>query len=134
MAGGASDPRKPPPLAVGCTRCKNGRRFPLFGEIQRIRWGWGFSKSQDFTGDIALIACFASSWTPAMVRRWHADVRLPAAMGRGACAHRECATLHAPLDRHRRGHLPDGVASWTARKIVQGIAAIVAVIFATRVA
>jgi hypothetical protein len=24
-------------------------------------------------GDIALIACFASSWTPAMVRRWHAD-------------------------------------------------------------
>ena len=22
---------------------------------------------------IALIACFASSWTPAMVRRWHAD-------------------------------------------------------------
>ena len=23
----------------------------------------------------------------------------------------ECATRHAPLDRHRRGHLPDGVAS-----------------------
>jgi Concanavalin A-like lectin/glucanases superfamily len=37
------------------------------------RWGWGFSTSQDFKGDIALIACFASSWTPAMVRRWHAD-------------------------------------------------------------
>jgi Concanavalin A-like lectin/glucanases superfamily len=37
------------------------------------RWGWGFSTSQDFNGDIALIACFASSWTPAMVRRWHAD-------------------------------------------------------------
>jgi hypothetical protein len=36
------------------------------------RWGWGFSTSQDFNGDIALIACFASSWTPAMVRRWHA--------------------------------------------------------------
>ena len=36
------------------------------------RWGWGFSTSQDFNGD-ALIACFASSWTPAMVRRWHAD-------------------------------------------------------------
>jgi hypothetical protein len=32
-----------------------------------------FSTSQDFNGDIALIACFASSWTPAMVRRWHAD-------------------------------------------------------------
>jgi Concanavalin A-like lectin/glucanases superfamily len=37
------------------------------------RWGWGFSTSQDFNGDIALIACFASAWTPAMVRRWHAD-------------------------------------------------------------
>jgi hypothetical protein len=37
------------------------------------RWGWGFSTSQDFNGDIALIACCASSWTPAMVRRWHAD-------------------------------------------------------------
>jgi hypothetical protein len=36
------------------------------------RWGWSFSTSQDFNGDIALIACFAS-WTPAMVRRWHAD-------------------------------------------------------------
>jgi hypothetical protein len=34
---------------------------------------WGFSTSQDFNGDIALIACFASSWTAAMVRRWHAD-------------------------------------------------------------
>jgi Concanavalin A-like lectin/glucanases superfamily len=30
------------------------------------RWGWGFSTSQDFNGDIALIACFASAWTP----RW----------------------------------------------------------------
>jgi hypothetical protein len=37
------------------------------------RWGWGFSTSQDFNGDIALIACFASCWTPAMVRRWHTD-------------------------------------------------------------
>jgi hypothetical protein len=33
----------------------------------------GFSTSQDFAGDIALIACFASCWTAAMVRRWHAD-------------------------------------------------------------
>jgi hypothetical protein len=29
--------------------------------------------SQDFNGDIALIACFAASWTPAMIRRWNAD-------------------------------------------------------------
>jgi Concanavalin A-like lectin/glucanases superfamily len=28
------------------------------------RWGWGFSTSQDFNGDIALIACFASSGPP----------------------------------------------------------------------
>jgi hypothetical protein len=42
----------------------------LFG-ICRLRWG--FSTSQDFNGDIALIACFASSWTPAMIPRWHAD-------------------------------------------------------------
>jgi hypothetical protein len=37
------------------------------------RFGWGFSTSQDFNGDIALIACFAASWTPAMIRQWHAD-------------------------------------------------------------
>ena len=29
--------------------------------------------NKDFNGDIALIACFAASWTAAMVRRWHAD-------------------------------------------------------------
>jgi hypothetical protein len=37
------------------------------------RWGWGFSTSQNFNGDIGLIACFASAWTAAMVQRWHAD-------------------------------------------------------------
>jgi hypothetical protein len=45
-------------------------RGALFGIY---RWGWGFSTSQDFNGAIASIACFASSWTPAMVQRWHAD-------------------------------------------------------------
>jgi hypothetical protein len=53
------------------------------------RWCWGFSTSQDFNGDIALIACFAASWTLAMIRRWHADAfgflrpwnELPALMG-----------------------------------------------------
>jgi hypothetical protein len=40
----------------------------LFG---LYRWGWGFSTSLDFNGDI--VACFASSWTLAMVGRWHAD-------------------------------------------------------------
>ena len=44
----------------------------------------------------------------ALARR---SVRLPASMERAACAHGERATRHAPLDRHRRGHLPDGVAS-----------------------
>ena len=65
------------------------------------RWGWGFSTSQDFNGDIALIACFASSWTPAMVRRWHADPfgflrpwnEVPALMGSAPPA-------TPPLDRH----------------------------------
>ena len=37
------------------------------------RWGWGFSTNQDFNGDFGLIAGFAAAWTPAMVRRWHAD-------------------------------------------------------------
>jgi hypothetical protein len=53
------------------------------------RWGWGFSMSQDLNGDIALVACFAASWTPAMIRRWNADPfgflrpwnELPALMG-----------------------------------------------------
>ena len=64
-----------------------------------------FSTSQDFNGDIALIACFASSWTPAMVPPWHAD---PFGFLRpwNECLRSwECATRHAPLDRHRRGHL-----------------------------
>jgi hypothetical protein len=75
------------------------------------RWGWGFSTSQDFNGDIALIACFASSWTrhgAALARR---SVRLPAPMERRACALWQCATRHAALDRHRRGRLHHGVAS-----------------------
>jgi hypothetical protein len=54
-----------------------------------FRFGWGFSTNQDFNGDIALIACFAASWTPAMIRRWHVDPfgflrpwnELPALMG-----------------------------------------------------
>ena len=33
------------------------------------------------------------------------------AMGRGTCAHWECATRHAPLERHRRGHPFHGVGS-----------------------
>jgi Concanavalin A-like lectin/glucanases superfamily len=72
------------------------------------RWGWGFSTSQDFNGDIALIACFASSWTPAMVRRWHADPFgfLP----HGARCLRSWRVRHPPrpLDRDRRGRLHHG--------------------------
>jgi hypothetical protein len=47
------------------------------------RWGWGFATNQDLNGDIALIACFAASWIPALVRRWHADPFgfLPALIG-----------------------------------------------------
>ena len=41
------------------------------------RWGWGFSTSQDFNGDIALILCCGACWTgrPPVARR---SVRLPA--------------------------------------------------------
>ena len=35
--------------------------------------GWGFSTTQDFNGDIALILCCGACWTGHMVRRWHAD-------------------------------------------------------------
>jgi hypothetical protein len=45
---------------------------------------------------------------PPMERR---SVRLSAPMERGACAHGQRATRHAPRDRHGRGHLPHGVAS-----------------------
>ena len=76
------------------------------------RWGWGFSTNQDFNGDIALILCCGACWTGHMVRRWHADpFGFLRPLERGACAHRECATRHAPVDRHRRGHLPHGIAS-----------------------
>jgi hypothetical protein len=44
----------------------------------------------------------------ALARR---SVRLPAPVERRACAHGQCASHNAPLDRHRRGRLPDGVAS-----------------------
>ena len=46
---------------------------PVKADFTEIARRLVFSTSQDFNGDIALIACFASSWTPAMVRRWHAD-------------------------------------------------------------
>jgi hypothetical protein len=31
------------------------------------------AQDQDFNGDIALVACFAASWTAATIRRWNAD-------------------------------------------------------------
>ena len=49
---------------------------------------------------------------PPLARR---SLRLPAPLERGACAHGECATRHAALDRHGRRHLPDGIASATRR-------------------
>ena len=61
------------------------------------RWGWGFSTSQDFNGDIALHRVLRLVLDPrhgaALARR---SVRLPAPMERGACAHGERATRHAP--------------------------------------
>jgi hypothetical protein len=69
------------------------------------------SQDQDVDGDIALIACFASSWTVPMVRRWHADPFGFLRPWGEVPAHGQCATHHAALDRHGRGHLPHGVAS-----------------------
>jgi hypothetical protein len=69
-------------MATRTPRVVRGRLLPRLGTAAATnssalfgihRWRWGFSTSQDFHGDIALIACFASSWTPAMIRRWHAD-------------------------------------------------------------
>ena len=57
-------------LLAGLEHSGGDEPSALFGIY---RWGWGFSTTQDFNGDLALIACFAASWTPAMVRRWHAD-------------------------------------------------------------
>jgi hypothetical protein len=79
------------------------------------RWGWGFSISQDFNGDIALIACFASAWTAAMVRRLHADPFGFLRPWANCLRSWGGAPRHADLDRHGRGHVPDGVASGTAR-------------------
>jgi Concanavalin A-like lectin/glucanases superfamily len=74
------------------------------------RWGWGFSTSQDFNGDIALIACFASASTPAKVQAG-TPIR-SASCAHGTSCLRSWGVRHPPrpLDRHRRGHLPDGVA------------------------
>jgi hypothetical protein len=67
-------------LATRTPRVVRGRLLPCLqysggDQHQRLvrHLPLGFSTSQDFDGDIALIACFASSWTPAIVRRWHAD-------------------------------------------------------------
>ena len=74
------------------------------------RWGWGFSTSQDFNSDIALIACFASSWTPAMVRRWHADpFGFLRPWGEAPALIASAPPATPPFDRHGRGDLPDGV-------------------------
>jgi hypothetical protein len=61
------------------------------------RWVWGFSTSQNFNGDLALIACFClvldARHGAALACR---SVRLPAPMKRAACSHGKCATLHPP--------------------------------------
>jgi hypothetical protein len=51
--------KRAPTPGIASMHRRHGRGIPL---------GLGFSTSQDLNGDIALIACFASTWTPAMVR------------------------------------------------------------------
>jgi hypothetical protein len=68
--------------------------------VRHLSLGLGLLDAQDFNGDIALIACFASSWTPAMVRRWHAD-RFGFLRPWGSCL-RASGVRHPPrpIDRH----------------------------------
>ena len=81
------------------------------------RWGWGFSTSQDFNGDIALILCCGACWTGHMVRRWHADPfgflrpwnEVPALMA-------SAPPVTPPSTGNRRRHLPHGVASSTCQQ------------------
>jgi hypothetical protein len=89
------------------TQTKTSNLFGIY------RCGWSFSTNQDLNGDIALIACFAASWTPAMVRRC-TPIR-SASCAHGARSLRSWAVRHPqrPLDRHQRGHLPHGVAPHT---------------------
>jgi hypothetical protein len=80
------------------------RRTKIKDGIYRLRDG-------RFQLDVLDPPCFASSWTPAMVRRWHANPfgflgrwnEVPALMGSAPPA-------TPPLDRHRRGHVCDGVS------------------------
>jgi hypothetical protein len=70
----------------------------------------GFSTNHDFNRDIALTACFAASWTPAMIRRWNADpFGFPRPRNEVPCADGE----RAARDGRGHGHLPDGVAPST---------------------
>jgi hypothetical protein len=85
------------------------------------RWGWGFSTSQGLQrrhrARRVLRLLLDPRHCAALARR---SVRLPPPMERGTCAHGQCATRHACLHRHRRGHLPHGVASkrlWSQQAI-----------------
>jgi hypothetical protein len=76
------------------------------------RWGWASRRrrtSRRHRADRVLRLIL----DPAMARRWHADHFGFLRPWNEVPAYRECATRHAPLDRHRRGHLPDGVESCT---------------------
>jgi hypothetical protein len=67
-------------------------------------------------GDIALIACLASSWTPPWCGAG-TPIR-SASCGHGTSCLRSLGVRHPPrpLDRHRRGHLPDGLTTLPKRR------------------
>jgi hypothetical protein len=77
-----------------------------------FRFGWGFFDQPGLQwrhrSDRVLRRVLDPGHDPPVARR---SVRLSAPMERGACAHGERVTLNASLERHRRGHLPDGVVS-----------------------
>ena len=67
-------------------------------------------------GPNACTSCVGPNGSACHGRTMAGVQELPAPpMKRGACAHGECATRHAALDRHGRRHLPDGIASATRR-------------------
>ena len=60
--------------------------------VRHLPLGWGFSTSQDFSGDIALIAASSRPGPPPWCGADTPIRSASCAHGRGACAHRECAT------------------------------------------
>ena len=78
------------------------------------RWGWGFSTTRTSTATSRSSRASPHPGPPPWCGAGTPIRSASCAHGTSACAHGERATRHAPLDRHGRSHLPDGVmaSSW----------------------